>query len=496
MKNQVKKNPTSSQVHVPSAGEEQKLRKDNAPNQEPTNDNADLQDAQELVSGMDWEMEHEKMDPNTARELAHDNLAQDPQFYRKKRLEQDWTSDELYKSEDEPDGYWVDLGSSNCRQPGHIGLDLYPYDYGTAVHDINMGLPFPDESVAKIRAAHVLDDENVEDPKAILSEVQRVLMPGGQFVYEGPNDIQNYPEWAQDYPGMVLTDHQDDSGIQKNDAPSVVRQQFTRVAMPDPATANDAEPRIGIASYDALPSDALLAMDQTSYLWSDSTSSGRGNRAMGYPSQGGLANEPNSTEKGGEGSGPQGGSSSKESDHTKSKVNEMRQAYQSAKGPKKDSLHGELQRAILDHQQAAHRDSYQERRPYANHMLKSIEKEVAILKAEGMKQVVYCVVLEPDTVDAQEDFMTADDIEETAHNYLIKARLIGSDHTQQIDAAPCESYIAPQDLQYEGQNGPQVVKKGSWVIGVKVFNPDEWQKVLNGEYTGVSVGGEGIREDA
>lgn len=497
---------------------------------------SDLQDAQELVSGIDYESEHATMDPLTARELALDHLAQDPMYYRKKRIEEDWTSDPLYKDTEEGEqnpfagegyneealqsGFWLDLGSHNCREPGHIGLDLYPYDHGTAVHDLDTGIPFPDASASKIRMANVLHDENVSDPKALLSEVHRVLMPGGQFVYEGPEDIYNYPDWAQDYPGLVMVDHEDDCDVDKaEDAESLFRQKFTRIPTPDPATANDAEPRIGIAQYDMLPADALLQMDATGYYWSDATSSGRGNRLTGYPSQGGLLNKgmggmmgsaSSSTEsnhltsahrmfKGGPGSGrteegganPQAAKAKEQHAQTERNLKDAREKYNRAPKEQKDKAKAELRQAMVDHQASQNAVHYHSKTPVHN----AISKTVSILKAEQMKQVVYCVVLEPEVVDSQGDFMTAEDIESTAHRYMINARLIGSGHTSKIDAAPVESFLAPQDLQYEGQNGPQPVKKGSWVIGIKVFDPAEWQKVLNGEYTGVSVGGKGLRDE-
>jgi hypothetical protein len=112
-----------------------------------------------------------------------------------------------------------------------------------------------------------------------------------------------------------------------------------------------------------------------------------------------------------------------------------------------------------------------------------------------MKQVLYCVVLEPHTIDAQDDVMTKDDIEKTAHAYLEKSRVIGGEHTKAIDAVPVESFIAPQDFTVSGQYGDQVVKEGSWVLGVKVKDPAEWQKVLDGDYTGVSIGGMGQRQE-
>ena len=101
-----------------------------------------------------------------------------------------------------------------------------------------------------------------------------------------------------------------------------------------------------------------------------------------------------------------------------------------------------------------------------------------------------------DSEDAQEDVMTADDIEQAAHYYLTKSRVIGSGHNTPIDASPVESYIVPQDFQIGGQYGDQLVKKGSWVLGIKIKDPNEWDKVLKGEYQSVSVGGFGLRRQA
>ena len=125
------------------------------------------------------------------------------------------------------------------------------------------------------------------------------------------------------------------------------------------------------------------------------------------------------------------------------------------------------------------------------------ERSVPIVNApRNWRQLVYCVVLEPHTFDSQGDTMTPEEIEKAAHRYLTKSRVIGSEHGGAINAVPVESFIAPQDLVYEdGTFGSQRVAKGSWVIGIHIPDLKEWQKVLDGEYTGVSVGGFGLRED-
>ena len=121
-------------------------------------------------------------------------------------------------------------------------------------------------------------------------------------------------------------------------------------------------------------------------------------------------------------------------------------------------------------------------------------KKVRVFKSDKMHQIVYGVVLAPDEVDFQDDYMVMEDIEKAAHDYLIKSRIVGKQHEEKNDADVVESYIAPQDMEFDGQNGPQKVKKGSWIIGIKVNDPKEWEKILDGSYTGFSVGGVGERE--
>lgn len=527
------------------------LGETNFPDDSDTNDYSELYGMQELINGIDYELANAVTDKEVARGLAESNLELDPNYYRKKVMEDNSTDDQLAKdteqTEDDPfagEGFCLDLGSGSFREPGHIGIDTYPYDEGTYVHDLNMGIPLPDQSVKKVQMRNAFHDMDLEDPKALLSEIHRVLMPGGQFVYEGPNEIYNYPEWAQDYPGFVLVNHEDNLGnddqnlenSQVNKSASgktitelnplpIVRQSFTRIAQPDPATANDAEPRVGVSQYDQLPADALLAMDAVGYSWSDATSSGRGNRLMGYPSQGSLLNkgedEPKKPkmdlEKGGPGSGPQPGSGDKLKE-AKQKLEAARKEETEAKkykaaAPREDRDHADnvVRQATLARQH--HEDAVryhenniknappprqQQRQPeMVQHSIEKILKSgrvVPILKADKYKQIVYGVILEPGSVDGQDDWMEPEEIEKAAHRYLLNSRVIGSEHSNPIHARPVESFIAPQDFEANGQYGPQAVKKGSWVLGAYIEDPKEWQKVLDGEYTGFSVGGMGLRD--
>lgn len=522
-----------------------------APAQLGDNDAVGLYDMQNIVAGIDWEMANSTNgDEEQAQIYALDNLADDPNYYRRKRLEDGNTSDQLALTKDTSENEeasvsdWplsLDLGSGHAREPGHVGIDVYPYDSGTYTHDLALGIPAKDSSVSKVRLVNALSEFDEEDQKGLLSEIQRVLMPGGEFHYEGPNDIWNYPDWI-DSGKMELTKHEDsEESVEKSEAEPYFKQQMRRLAVPDAATADDAEPRIGVAQYDQLPADALLAMDALGYYWSDSTSSGRGNRVHGYPSQGSLLTreEENSANEVGMGKSVEKELSTQDTrvlaptandfalpGDYRYPINDLNQAItaltacsgraeeenvKNAVYRKFPSLKGDVTQRVVE--SSGSRDSGS----IVNFLqalcdLMSVKKSdvskqeriekflnekdvVPIHKIDKMKQVAYCVVLSPEELDAQDDWMTAEDIEDTAHNYMEKFRVIGKDHSQPIDATPVESYIAPQDLEWEdGPHGPQKVKKGSWILGIKVHDAKEWSKVLSGDYQGVSVGGLGLRD--
>jgi 2'-5' RNA ligase len=116
--------------------------------------------------------------------------------------------------------------------------------------------------------------------------------------------------------------------------------------------------------------------------------------------------------------------------------------------------------------------------------------EIRIAKAEGEKRLVTGIVLEPDEIDAHGDWERSDVIMRAAHRFLadfnretemgLQHRIFGSIGVQLV-----ESWIAPVDMELGGQK----VKKGSWMMTVKVVSDHLWRKVKSGEITGFSIGG-------
>lgn len=125
-------------------------------------------------------------------------------------------------------------------------------------------------------------------------------------------------------------------------------------------------------------------------------------------------------------------------------------------------------------------------------------------KADQAQQIVYGVVLEPNVLDTQNDFMRPQEVEKTAHGYMKKA-IRGKSSVSKLQhrtqaffkskpgLIPVESFVAPQDFSYHGSS--EVVRKGSWVMAIHVEDPETWDKVMRGEYTGFSIGGSGIRQE-
>jgi len=110
--------------------------------------------------------------------------------------------------------------------------------------------------------------------------------------------------------------------------------------------------------------------------------------------------------------------------------------------------------------------------------------EGTIIKSEDEKQIVYGVVMEPLENDTDMNWTTDTHIENAAHYFMKNFRLIDTNHNREdIDAVPVESWIQHEDTEINGKS----VKAGSWVMGVKVEDTEEWTRVKDGDFTGFSI---------
>ena len=77
----------------------------------------------------------------------------------------------------------VDLGGGLNPYPNYYEIDLRKD--ADCVHDLNDGIPLPDNSVGVINASHII--EHLYDKTKIMSEIHRVLAPGGWAFIEVPS---------------------------------------------------------------------------------------------------------------------------------------------------------------------------------------------------------------------------------------------------------------------------------------------------------------------
>lgn len=119
----------------------------------------------------------------------------------------------------------------------------------------------------------------------------------------------------------------------------------------------------------------------------------------------------------------------------------------------------------------------------------ALAKRIPVFKKD--ERIVMGIVLEPDVVDAQQDVISAQEIRDTAFLFMEDFRQIGFMHRQLItdQVKILESYIAPVDFSM----GSEKVRKGTWIITLRVLANALWKQIKSGELTGFSIGGTGVR---
>jgi len=107
---------------------------------------------------------------------------------------------------------------------------------------------------------------------------------------------------------------------------------------------------------------------------------------------------------------------------------------------------------------------------------------------QGEQRMVLGITLEPDTVDAQGDIYSEEEVRKAAES---AEKTIGDMHTQEAKAAKLMgSYLAKKTFSL----GTEAVKKGTWLEIIFVGAENLWKKIQSGERTGLSIGGTAKKE--
>lgn len=114
-------------------------------------------------------------------------------------------------------------------------------------------------------------------------------------------------------------------------------------------------------------------------------------------------------------------------------------------------------------------------------------------KDDGQEErFVYGEVLIPETVDAHGDTISEALVRKTSHDYMADYQTVGLQHRRNVSnrVSILESYIAPTDFEIAGAK----IRKGTWLMGVRVHDDGLWDNIKKGDITGFSIGGWGRRE--
>ena len=142
----------------------------------------------------------------------------------------------------------------------------------------------------------------------------------------------------------------------------------------------------------------------------------------------------------------------------------------------KKGLSDVIAEAIEKYFGGSHESDYQPDSEGYQSIAKSIDEEEREFTA---------VVLRPDVPDLHGDIYDADVVKEAAHNYMRFCRKANLQHLVETElASVVESSIAHSDYQL----GEGEVKKGDWIMTMKVHDDELWQMCKDGTFTGFSVG--------
>ena len=118
------------------------------------------------------------------------------------------------------------------------------------------------------------------------------------------------------------------------------------------------------------------------------------------------------------------------------------------------------------------------------------EKALLILKSEVEQRMVFGIVLEPDVTDIHLDTYDEPAVEGAAHHFMENMQNIGKQHTQIINGQVriLESYVTPVAMTLDTPSGSVKIRKGTWLMKVRIVADDIWSQIKAGELTGFSIG--------
>jgi len=113
------------------------------------------------------------------------------------------------------------------------------------------------------------------------------------------------------------------------------------------------------------------------------------------------------------------------------------------------------------------------------------------------ERIVYSAVAVPGEPDSDGEILTPDEISHAAHAYMRDYRIVDPDHVCALGhcrevGKPVESYITNQPMSVKAfDNTLLEFPKGTWVVGIDVFDDDTFNQIKSGQKRGVSLTAKG-----
>ena len=105
-------------------------------------------------------------------------------------------------------------------------------------------------------------------------------------------------------------------------------------------------------------------------------------------------------------------------------------------------------------------------------------------------------------VDRQGDYITTEDIEKAAYDYVHKSRVGGDMHRRAVGPNGEAAHKVSDMIESVVFTDEKIAKMGlpedfprGWWVGFKIHDDETWGLVKKGERTGFSIHGKGIRKD-
>ena len=110
-------------------------------------------------------------------------------------------------------------------------------------------------------------------------------------------------------------------------------------------------------------------------------------------------------------------------------------------------------------------------------------------------KIVYSAGAVPGEPDYDGEILTTEEIQYAAHTFMSKYRVIDPEHVCALTnecinvGTPVESVILPHGMTVKSIHDHETMHlpKGTWVLGIDVTDDNEWNRILSGDATGLSL---------